>query len=223
LAPDDLRALGLLTGPLRHLRKGEYLRHEGSADPDIYRLSAGWLVCSVGTSDGGRQITAIHLPGELVGMPSFAATAAAETIQASTHARVELIPIGAFSQLFQQHPRLAGALFLGAQQEQVHLMHQLTLVGRMQAQRRVAALILSIYRRLTNGDATPIAFEVPLTQQDIADATGMSIVHANRSLKALRTQRIATWQDGRVTIHDLAGLERLVRMPAPASRNIHWL
>jgi len=224
LEPDDLRSLELISGPQRTVRRGAYLRHEGAPDPEIYRLRSGWLACSLSTAEGGRQITRFHVAGDLVGLPSFAGHAAAETIQALTEVEVETISLHSFGRAFREYPRLAALLFLWAQEESVHLMNLLALVGRMPGHRRVAALILILHRRLLlNDPGQGLSFSSPLTQQDVADATGMSIVHANRTLRALRGRGIATWQDGMVTIHDATKLAQLVNLPSSPMRSLHWL
>jgi len=223
--PDDLKSFALLlSGPSRQLRRGAYLRHEGSPDPEVYRLRSGWLACSLGTADGGRQITRFHVAGDLVGLPSFASQAASETIQALTEIEVETIPLQQFGRAFREHPRLGGILYMWAQEDGVDLMNRLAQVGRMPGPRRVAALILMLHRRLLlNNPNLDRSFAAPMTQQDVADATGMSIVHANRSLRHLRSRGIATWQDGTVTIHDPAKLSSLVNIPPAARRSMLWL
>jgi CRP-like cAMP-binding protein len=224
LEPDDLRSFELISGPTRTVRRGAYLRHEGAPDPEIYRLRSGWLACSLSTAEGGRQITRFHVAGDLVGLPSLASHAASETIQALTEVEIETIPLQAFGRAFREYPRLAALLFLWAQEDSVHLMNLLALVGRMPGHRRVAALILILHRRLLlNDPAQGLSFAAPLTQQDVADATGMSIVHANRTLRALRGRGIATWQDGMVTIHNAEKLAELVNLPSSPKRSLHWL
>ena len=220
----DLESFDALTGPLRVVSRGGFLCHEGQPASELYRLKAGWLCCSISTRDGARQITKIHLPGDLVGTPSMASDVSVETVRALTAAEVEVIPLEAFGRAFRDHPRLAALLFLWSQEERVRLMHQMTLIGRHAASRRVAAFMLSIYQRvLLSAPDTGLSFELPLIQQDIADATGMSIVHANRSLRKLRDAGLLTFQEGMVTIDNLAGLKEFSGMPALSPRSTTWI
>jgi CRP/FNR family transcriptional regulator, anaerobic regulatory protein len=143
----------------------------------VLHLKSGWLCCSVLTADGGRQITKVHLPGDLVGMPSLAASESAETVSALTDAVVEAIPLSAFSDITREHPRFLMLLFLWAQEERLRLMHQLTLVGQAQAERRMAGFVLGIYDRLLlNQPAIGLSFDLPMTQEDLSDAMGMTLV-----------------------------------------------
>lgn len=221
---EDLQSFRLLAGSAKTFGKGKYVRHEGSPNPEIFRLRSGWLTCSVNTPEGGRQITKIHLPGDLVGMPSMACHQAIETIQAVTDVEIETIPLDVFARIFQDHPRLAALLFLWGLEERQHLMNMLTFVGTMRGARRVAALLLQLYRRATLSDpALNFSFPLPLTQQDVADATGMTVVYANRGLRTLRTRGMATWQNGVLTIHDPDQLSSYANLPPEQKRTTYWM
>lgn len=220
---DDLEGFRLLTGPQRLCPRGGFLRHEGSSAPEMYRLRSGWLVASVGNSDGGRQISKVHLPGDLVGIPSIGCAEAVETLQALTDVTVEVIPIEVFGRIFRERPRFGALLFLWSQEERVHLMHRLTIVGRSDGARRMGAFLLSLYRRLMMGrDDTITSFALPMTQQDLGDATGMSVVHANRSLKHLRALGLVTLRDGIMTLHDVDALVKFCGTPPLQPRRTDW-
>lgn len=221
--PEDLASFSLLTGQRRSFAKGDQLRLEGAPNPEVYRLESGWLACSVNTPDGGRQITKIHLPGDLVGLPSMASTMSMETIEALTAAEVEVIPLEAFGRILKTLPKLSAMLLLWAQEERVSLMHQLAMIGRKQGTRRLAAFLLAIYRRVLLGDPdVGLNFPLPLTQQDLADATGMTSVHVNRCLKSLREEGVLTVLSARVIIYDLEKLERWAGIPALPKRTLGW-
>jgi CRP/FNR family transcriptional regulator len=221
---EDLASFSILCGPTKSFSKGEFLRHQGDREPHLYLLKSGWLYCSIDLPDGFRQITKIHLPGDLVGMPSMACDLAADTIQAATDAVVEVLPLSVFAKVFHEHPRLAAMLFMWAQEERVHLMRRLSLVGKMKGPQRIAALLLDLYERvLIGGTETGRSFNMPLTQPELADATGMTTVHANRSLKDLRDSGILTVRGGQVTIQDLDKLRAIANAAAKTRRHTNWL
>lgn len=149
-------------------------------------------------------------------MPSIACELAADTIRAATDAVVEVLLLNVFAQAFHEHPRLAAMLFIWAQEERVHLMYPLSLVGKMKEPQRIATFLLDLYERVfIDGPGSDTGFTLPLTQLELADATGMSTVYANRGLKELRDSGIVTVQGGWVTIHDSA--------PAETRRRTDWL
>ncbi|RYE50821.1 MAG: Crp/Fnr family transcriptional regulator [Hyphomicrobiales bacterium] len=220
----ELPNFELMTGPQRLCNKGHFLSHEGEPEPDLYLLRSGWLCCSVTTPAGDRQITTFHLPGDLVGMPSIAREVAAESISALTDSVVEVIPLDAFAIAFRQQPRLAALLYMSAQEERVRLIHQLTLVGRVHSVKRMAAFLLSIFHRVrVSVPGVDDSFALPLTQQDLGDATGMSVVHANRALRILRERGYASLQKGVLTVHDYSGLVKFAGSPADSKRSTAWI
>lgn len=217
-------SLELLTGPQRVIGKGVFLTHEGEPTPDLYRLRSGWLCCGITTPAGDRQITKVHLPGDLVGMPSMAREVSAETISALTDSVVDVVSLDAFATVFREQPELAALLYMSAQEERVRLMHQLTLVGRVHSVKRMAAFLLSIYHRVQLSDpGAAKSFILPLTQQDLGDATGMSVVHANRALRILRERGYASLQRNVFTVHDYAGFAQFSGMAADAKRSTAWI
>jgi CRP/FNR family transcriptional regulator, anaerobic regulatory protein len=220
----DLPSLDVLSGPQRVYGKGHFLCHEGEPRPDLYRLRSGWLCCSITTPAGDRQITKVHLPGDLVGMPSMARDVAVETISALTDSAVEVLTLDAFATVFREQPQLAALLYMSAQEERVRLIHQLTLVGRVHSVKRMAAFLLSIYHRIQLSEpGVGDSFVFPLTQQDLGDATGMSVVHANRALRFVRERGYASLQKGVLTVHDYAGLLQFAGSPSEGRRSTSWI
>lgn len=220
----ELEGFSLLSGPRRAVSKGAFLRMAGDASPQVYLLRSGWVICSVETPTGARQITKVHLAGDLVGMPSFAGNMAVETVQAATDVEIETIPLEAFGRLFKAYPKSAAMLFVWSQEERARLMHQMTVVGRVDGMPRLAGFLLSLYQRYRlsfEEEATSIP--LPLTQSDLADATGMTYVHANRCLKTLREQGIASIHQKQLTIDDYGRLQHLAGIPALPVRSLDWL
>jgi len=88
----------------------------------------------------------------------------------------------------------------------------------------MAAFLFSIYHRLLlNIPATGLSFALPMTQEDLGDATGMSVVHANRTIRQLRQRNLVSIQDGVVTILDLQGLQKFSALPPIPKRDTTWI
>jgi len=116
------------------------------------------------------------------------------------------------SRLFEQAPEVAYEVtWLGSRSEALVDENLLT-VGRRGAAERIAALVCSLYKRaeplglVTNG-----ALELPLTQQHIADALGLSLVHTNKTLGRLKTQGLFSIAGGRLVVRNLRALSRFAQ------------
>jgi len=105
-------------------------------------------------------------------------------------------------------------MFLSTQQERVMLMDRITSIGRTTAPRRLAALLVHIHDRLKLIDErSGESFELPLTQEELAQATGLTAVHVNRTFQELDRMAIIERRDGRITLTDLRALRDLAALP----------
>lgn len=200
------------------------LRLQGDPEPDIFLLRDGWLACSLVHDSGKRQITKIHLPGDLVGVPSFASDVAAETIHALSPAAVGVIDPPAIGDVFRNHPRMAAFLFLSAQEERVLLMERLAAIGQTSALVRIAGLILNLHDRMRLIEPNSVdTFLAPLSQEEVGDATGLTSVSVNVALKTLRNDAIASWSKGTLHILNRTELERMTGYVPRPPRNLRWL
>ncbi|HEY0053353.1 MAG TPA: helix-turn-helix domain-containing protein, partial [Caulobacteraceae bacterium] len=109
-----------------------------------------------------------------------------------------------------RHPALWRALTLASRHDEMRLLDQVVRLGRQTAVERVASFFLEIYERLrVVGLAEAGAFTMPLTQEAMADALGLSPVHVNRTLQQLRRDGLAELSGARVTLHQPGALSRL--------------
>ena len=162
-------------------------------------LLAGWACRMRVFPDGRRQIFEFILPGEIYGLclrPQAVALSSAVALTAVTIADAGRIG-DVFADRQDEFPNLVAALHCTASLDELHLLNQLVRVGRQSAYERVAHLVLELHERLeavglASGDTIPL----PLTQEILADALGLSIVHLNRTLQQLRRDGLITFKSG---------------------------
>jgi CRP-like cAMP-binding protein len=116
-------------------------------------------------------------------------------------------------------PTLRDAYAMSEALEEAYLLAHIARLGRLHAQERIADLFLELHERLSlNGTAGPRGFDIPLTQEMLGDALGLTSVHVNRMLQAARRDGDLDWRDRRVVLTDPALLARKVgRVPAVVS------
>ncbi len=136
-----------------------------------------------------------------------------------------LIDPAAFGRLFAGEPRLAALLYVEAQAERIALSDRLTSLGRHSARGRVAALLLWIADRLRAVDpAMGNSFTLPMTQEEIGDATGLTGVHVNRTLRALEDDGLIARTRTSLELRDPGQLARLAHRPVRIERVLPgWL
>lgn len=156
-------------------------------------IRSGWACRVRMLRDGRRQILNYYLPGDVIGFSTEAgATALASYISLTRLMTVDLTGLrGLVMDRAQEFPDLAAACRRMRINEEHLLLSQITRIGRQKAYERVAHLLLEFHSRLkrtglTEGDS----FQLPLTQEALADGLGLSAVHVNRTFKLLKRKNL---------------------------------
>jgi CRP-like cAMP-binding protein len=184
----------------------------GDDSPELYTLYSGWAFRFKMLPDGRRQILNFLLPGDLLGLQAAMFDAALHGIEALTDVQLCVLPRRKVWALFGEMPGLAfDVTWLGSREESI-TDENLTSVGRRSAPERVAALIVALYKRANMlGLVTDESFAFPLTQQHIADALGLSLVHTNKTLARLRRMGMFTQANGTMLLTNPRVLERVAQ------------
>lgn len=225
LSPTELAAVAALGDAPRRYGRNEIIRSEGDVASDFYLLIDGWASSAVTLPGGGRQIMKFHLPGDALGTPSMSVARASETLTTITPAIISTVPFDRFGDLLREQPRVTALFLLSCQRERVALMDWLASVGRTLSEARLAALFLDLRERLqplglVEGDA----FHLPLTQEQIGDALGLTSVHVNRMMRELEDQGLIARDRQRLHLRDRPALQRLSALPVRALRtDLDWL
>jgi CRP-like cAMP-binding protein len=225
LTEDEKDALAQLEAHTRSYRRGALIRSENDRAQEMFIIRSGWMFSYVLLADGSRQILGLHFPGDLVGASCAAFRDATEALVAITD--VTLCPFDkkGLRVLYEEHPRLAALLFAVTHAERVALTDRLASLGRTSAKSRVAALLLDSRDRLRvmNSDIQD-GFALPLTQEEIGDATGLTAVHVNRMMRALVEEGLIARANSQVTILDEQRLARVANyINRYAKLDLGWL
>jgi CRP-like cAMP-binding protein len=212
ITPNELGAINSIKRDHVALKAGAEIIRAGDESPEIYTLYSGWAFRFKSLPDGRRQILNFLLPGDLVGLQAAMFAAAQYGAEALTDVELCLLPRRKVWSLFDEMPGLAfDVAWLGAREEG-YVDDNLTSTGRRTAAERVAALIISLYKRAKAlGLVEQETFEFPLTQQHIADALGMSLVHTNKTLARLRRLGMYSRANGSMTLTNPRVLQRIAQ------------
>jgi CRP-like cAMP-binding protein len=212
ITPNELGAINEIKRDHIALPAGAEIIHAGGDNLDIYTLYSGWAFRFKMLPDGRRQILNFLLPGDLLGLQAAMFDVAQYGIEALTDVQLCLLPRRKVWTLFGEMPGLAfDVAWLGSREES-YVDENLTSVGRRTAMERTAALIITLYKRAkTLGLVSQETFAFPLTQQHIADALGLSLVHTNKTLARLRRLDMFTRTNGSLTLTNPRVLERVAQ------------
>ncbi len=212
ITPNELGAINEVKRDHLALKAGTEIIRSGDETPEIYALYSGWAFRFKTLPDGRRQILNFLLPGDLVGLQAAMFEAAQYGVEALTDVELCLLPRRRVWSLFDEMPGLAFDVAWLGSREEGYVDDNLTSTGRRTAAERIAALIVSLYKRAKAlGLVENDAFEFPVTQQHIADALGMSLVHTNKTLARLRRMGMYSRANGTLTLTNPHVLERIAQ------------
>lgn len=210
LSPEDKALLlGLELSP-RYVSANEVLWLE-SADADMFCvLKEGWAYSYRNLKNGSKQILKFYLPGDIIGIRDFGFT--------RRLAGVAMINEGvifpfSYQQLFELFGRsnLAVGIMATATRQQAQLSERLIYLGKYSAHEQLAHFLYEIYLRLKRINAVEDnSFLMPLTQELISDALGMTPVHVSRTFSMLREEGLVIRDRQHVKLLDPEALARLV-------------
>ena len=208
LERDDEEALLAAMSDVRQLDQGTHLIRKGDQPHDVHILLEGWAARYEIVPDGGRSITAFLLPGDLLDQHVTMLGRMDHSILTLTDATVAFLPNGRLESIAVRRPLVASALWWSTLVDAGVLRAWLVNLGRRDAFESIGHLLCELHARLTKvGYATNTDFELPLTQEEVADALGLTSTHVNRMLRRLREEGYITLRHNRLTILDVAKLQ----------------
>ena len=183
---------------------------EGARSEDLYTIYSGWAFRFKTLTDGRRQILNFLLPGDFVGLKEKMADVSPHGVEAITAVALCRFHASGLWELYKNHPALAYEVtWITANQKSV-VDENLLSVGRRNAMESVATLLMQIYNRLKAlGHARGATIDFPLSQQHIADALGLSLVHTNKTLRRLTQMGFHRISNGELTVQNPSALQKL--------------
>ncbi len=210
LTADEAAVLRDLQSPNRSVRRGQEIISEGRRCTTVFILTEGIAIRYRILRDGQRQIINLLLPGDFAGVRSCFFENALYSIKTLTKSVVAPVPVGRLIRLFDTHPRVAAKLFWSFSCETAIYAEHLVALGRRSALERVAHFLMELLTRLQLiGLADERSFRLPLTQETISDALGLSIPYVNRVLHQLRDDGLVRIKDQQVVIDNVEELSAL--------------
>lgn len=193
------------SGEIR-LERGEVLIEQSVTRGGLFTLLDGIMMRYRTMEDGRRQIVNFMFPGDLIGLQGTFGEPASHSVEALLDARLCVFDSGHYYDLIVAQPSLGYDITWLAAKEERALEEHLVALGRRSAKERVAYLAVWLLERARGtcmaGDQNRLA--VTITQAQIADMLGLSLVHTNRTIKSLERAGLVRWRQGTIEVADIA-------------------
>jgi CRP-like cAMP-binding protein len=186
LSVEDRAAIMALPFTLRTVERAQFIVRERELATQSCLMLAGYSIRSKLMATGDRQIVAIHMKGEMVDLQNSLLKVADHSVQMLTAGKVAMIPREEIIRLTLERPTIGHAMWIDTLVDASIFREWIANVGRRDSRTRVAHILCEFSLRLkVAGLGRENHYELPMTQEQLADATGMTSVHVNRTLKAL--------------------------------------
>lgn len=210
LTADDRSALQALPYTRHVFGKDQYLVREGQEARECALLLRGFAFRQKSLRDGSRQIISFHIPSEFVDLQNAMIGTADHNVQSLSRCEAALVPRAALIELIDSRPNLRNALWVDTLVDSAVFREWVVNVGRRDSRARIAHLLCELASRLKSlGIGNGNTYEFPITQEQLADATGLTSVHTNRTLQSLRKDDLIQLTSGSLTILDWDGLSEV--------------
>jgi CRP-like cAMP-binding protein len=204
LAAADDEALLSLPHRTKKLERHGYIARERERTTHSCVMLSGFAIRHKIVAGGARQIVAFHMKGDIVDLQNSFLGVADHSVQVLTDSEVAFIPREAIRKLAFERPNVGMAMWFDTLVDASVFREWIANVGRRDAHARLAHLLCEFSLRMKVaglGEATD--YELPMTQEQLADCTGLTPVHVNRTLKALEAENLIARRSSRaITIGD---------------------
>jgi CRP-like cAMP-binding protein len=188
------RALLEMPMTLRVLEPGSTIVRESERPQLCAVLVSGFAFRQKLTGVGARQILAVCVPGDIVDLQNLYLDVADHSVQMLTEGKVLVFPRQALQQISETEPLVARAILTEVSLEASIFREWITNIGSRNAKTKVAHLLCEFAMRLEGASRLAEAdYELPMNQEDLGDALGLTAVHVNRMLRLLHDDGLVIW------------------------------
>ncbi|WBU55698.1 Crp/Fnr family transcriptional regulator [Paracoccus sediminicola] len=186
------------------------IRRPGEEADILFIVRRGWLYSASDVENERRHIQGLHFPGDVIGISDITLAMSRASLITATEVELCRLPKSGLRDLFETSPRLAALFFAFGAIESVILTERLAAVSRLDAEARLSHMLLQIHSRILvtapeNGDW----FRMPLSQEVIGDAIGLTQAYVNRTFKALEARGLIERHHNGVELLDKPALIEL--------------
>lgn len=233
LDEEDRSAILALPHSLRTFPKGSCIVREGSAPSHCALLLSGFSYRQKTTLSGSRQIVGINIPGDVVDLQNALLPMADHSVQVFTEAEFAMIPVPALKEIAFTRSAVGLALWKETLVDGSIQRQWTVSVGRRNARERIAHFRCECgYRLEAAGLGLRMHYALPMNQEEIADALGLTAIHVNRTLMSMDRAGLTSRRRHEVVIHDWDALATLAEfdpsylfldLDAPQEHRGDWL
>lgn len=210
ISSDEERAMRGAVSEVRHVRPDQMLVRSGEELTTSLLLLDGWLARSKDLAGGERQVTELHVPGDFADLHGYTLKRLDHDVMSLCECKIAVVPHEQIRLITEQFPRLQRTYWFCTNMDAAIERELALSLGQRSAISRMAHLFCELYVRLdVVGRTRDDGYAFPLTQRELSECLGLTVVHANRTLQELRRRGLVELENRHLKILDRRGLEGL--------------
>jgi len=208
ISPEEERVLRSLIVETRRVPADRILIRAGEELTNSVFLLDGWMARSKDMATGERQVTELHITGDFPDLHGFTLKRLDHDIVTLSECTIGLVPHERLLEVTRDYPHLTRVFWFSTNVDAAITRELALSLGQRSAIARMAHLFCELYVRLdVVGRTKGNRYEFPLTQRELSECLGLTVVHVNRTLQELRRKGLVEFENRHLTILDRPGLE----------------
>ncbi|EGV18322.1 fumarate/nitrate reduction transcriptional regulator Fnr [Thiocapsa marina] len=210
LAPDDVERLDEIVKRTRPLHRGDFLFRDGDRFRSLYVVKTGSVKTFAPSPEGGEQVLGFHLPGEVIGLDAIDKDIHACSAKVLETSAICEVPFTRLEELTATIPSLQHQMYRLLSKEIGHDTDMLLLLGKKNAEERLAAFLLSLSKRLHKRGLSATDFYLSMSRHEIGNYLGLAVETVSRLFTRFQDDGLMNVDRKHIQLLDLATLESLV-------------
>ena len=208
ISSEEERAIRDSVTETRQVAADEILVRSGQELNSSNLLLDGWMARTKDLPGGERQVTELHVAGDFADLHGFTLKRLDHDVVTLSECTIGIVPHDRLKEIIENYPRLGQYYWFSANVDAAITRELALSLGQRSAMSRMAHLFCELYLRLDAvGRARADGYAFPLTQRELSECLGLTVVHANRTIQELRRRGLVELENRQLTILDRRGLE----------------
>lgn len=218
LAPEDVERLDEIVKRTRPLHRGDFLFREGDRFRSIYVVKTGSVKTFAPSAEGGEQVLGFHLPGEIIGLDAIDKDAHSCSAKVLETSAICEIPFARLEELTSSIPSLQHQMYRLLSKEIGQDTDMVLLLGKKNAEERLAAFLLGLSQRLQKRGLSPTDFYLSMSRHEIGNYLGLAVETVSRLFTRFQDDGLMRVDRKHIELLNLPALETLVGGAGPSRR-----
>jgi len=211
LDPNDVDRLDEIVKRNRPLHRGDYLFREGDKFQCLYIVKTGSVKTYAPSEDGGEQVLGFHLPGELIGLDAIEKSRHHCSARVLETSAVCEVPFHQLEDLSTTIPSLQHQMYRLLSREISQDENMLTLLGKKNAEERLAAFLLSLSERFKRRGFSPSDFHLSMSRHEIGNYLGLAVETISRLFTRFQDEKLLKVERKHIQLLDIERLRCVVQ------------